>query len=374
MINVVPFIALQLILTYQSCPKLYSQDNDNTNDSVVLLNKKVKNNPNELHRVKFLQFLNNSPYIIGALQGIKLWKRSDGSVEDLISVTPDYYVRSFVVSHDESKVIACIENYDKNEFSIVCYSLINRSQLWKIDNTHFRNFLGVSNDDKIIYVVGSYYVTRINATTGQIIGKQRMFLKYYWLPTDGGLQVKFSHSGEYALFWKDPFGKFDFHIVGQRIRVWNMITNKIEASKFIAGRDVAAACFLNDENKIMTGNFDGSLRLWLTKNNEIDSIWKINTLKFKNKTRSLVIDFLIVPNLSSKYIAIIGKYNNEWALKIYSYPQMKLTSIFLKPAFDGHTWSVATFNDVGDQFVICDKNNLYLYNTSNWQIIWQINI
>jgi hypothetical protein len=232
--------------------------------------------------------------------------------------------------------------------------------------------LGVSNNDSILYAVGSYYVTKINATTGQIVGKQRMFLKYYWLPIDGGVEVKFSYSGEYALFWKGPFGKFDFHLIGQRIRVWNMNTNKIVASKFIAGRDVSAACFLKDENKILTGNFDGSLRLWSTNSNEIDSIWEINRLKIKDKTRSIMIDFLIVSKLSSKYIAIIGKYNDEWALKIYLYPQMKLKSIFLKPAFDGHTWSSATLNNLGDQFVICDKNYLYLYNTSNWRLVWRV--
>jgi hypothetical protein len=85
-----------------------------------------------------------------------------------------------------------------------------------------------------------------------------------------------------------------------------------------------------------------------------------------------MIDFLIVSKLSSKYIAIIGKYNDEWALKIYLYPQMKLKSIFLKPAFDGHTWSSATLNNLGDQFVICDKNYLYLYNTSNWRLVWRV--
>ena len=135
MISFIRFLAIQLFLFYLISPGIYSQVKEDRKDSVVLLNKKVINIPKDLHRVSSLQFLNNSPYIIGEFQGIKLWKKTDGSVEHLISLNPDNYVNSFVVSHDESKVIACIESYDKNESSIVCYSLLNKIQLWKNDNT-----------------------------------------------------------------------------------------------------------------------------------------------------------------------------------------------------------------------------------------------
>jgi WD40 repeat protein len=352
-------MAIQLVLFNLISPGSFSQGIDDMNESLVILNKDVIDNSNNLHWVNSLQILDKIPYIIGEYNGLRLWRKEDGSVESLISLRPDDYICRFVVSHDESKVVACIENYVKKEFFLVCYSLSDKKQLWKTDSANFRNGLGISSDDNAV-----------NAKTGQIIGKRRMFLKYYWFPNAGGVEVKFSQNGEYALFWKNPFSKFSFHS-GQRLRVWNMNTNKLFASKLIAGQDVMNACFIKDGKSILTGNYDGSLRLWSTTNNVVDSIWKINRIPIKDKTIPLMIDLLIIPYLSVDYVAIRSKYNGEWALKIFSYPKMKLTGLLLKPGYNSSAWSGA-FSDYGDHLVVCDKGFLCLYNTSNWRLVWRV--
>jgi hypothetical protein len=72
-------------------------------------------------------------------------------------------------------------------------------------------------------------------------------------------------------------------------------------------------------------------------------------------------------------LGIFGKFSDDWALKIFKYPQMNLEKVLINPDFIEIRWP-ANFSNEGKYLAVSDKGYLSLYNTDDWKCLWRVPI
>lgn len=366
LINNAIIVAALSCISAQSC---FTQDKSIaiSNDSIIVLNENETNEgiPNWTNS---LQILQHKSLIIANCDGIKIWKLQDGIVDTLIRFGDKEYIVELIATHDENKLIAAVNSYNSKKNFICCYSLSNKNLLWKVENVNFKNGLGISVDDSSVYAIGSWNITTVNIRNGKILEKQRKFLKHYLLPNPGGVEVLFSHSGHYVLYWSNA-GYKTFNLrFGSRLEVWDMLENKKVSSKFITGKGVWSASFLSDEKSILTGSYDGVIRLYSIEKDRIVKLWQVHgNDRFKELKKNYIVYQMVLPKETENFLGTYGIVNDKWTFKIWRYPIMKAESMLLYPGD-----CAANFSNDGKLFVVTNNGYLSLYNTTTWQCLWRV--
>lgn len=375
-------VAIFCILPLQN---IFSQINDSTiqkkmatselsDDTDIILNKNITNEQGLKNSDYILSILPKRGIIVSDCEGIKIWKLANGAKDTIIKIGGEEVIKDILISRDESKMVVSVNCYNDREDYISCYSLTNFKLLWRISQVNFENGLGLFGADSLLVAVGSWDVTTIDLSSGKIRDERRSFMKKYLLPNAGGVEVQFSCSGRYVLYWNDPKLRIFSLGIGSRLRVWDLAENRKVISKFFYGFRVWSARFLPDERNIITGNNKGLLKLWSFQGNLISKAIDANVSRNQNgRKEKNEVDKIILPVQSENFIGIRGKYNNEWALKIYNYPEMKLKKVLINPDFIDIIWP-ANFSDDGKYLALSDKGFLSLYNTENWKCLWRVPI
>ena len=375
-------VAIFCILPLQN---IFSQINDSTiqkkmatselsDDTDIILNKNITNEQGLKNSDYILSILPKRGIIVSDCEGIKIWKLANGAKDTIIKIGGEEVIKDILISRDESKMVVSVNCYNDREDYISCYSLTNFKLLWRISQVNFENGLGLFGADSLLVAVGSWDVTTIDLASGKIRDERRSFMKKYLLPNAGGVEVQFSCSGRYVLYWNDPKLRIFSLGIGSRLRVWDLAENRKVISKFFYGFRVWSARFLPDERNIITGNNKGLLKLWSFQGNLISKAIDANVSRNQNgRKEKNEVDKIILPVQSENFIGIRGKYNNEWALKIYNYPEMKLKKVLINPDFIDIIWP-ANFSDDGKYLALSDKGYLSLYNTENWKCLWRVPI
>lgn len=375
-------VAIFCILPLQN---IFSQINDSTiqkkmatselsDDTDIILNKNITNEQGLKNSDYILSILSKRGIIVSDCEGIKIWKLANGAKDTIIKIGGEEVIKDILISRDESKMVVSVNCYNDREDYISCYSLTNFKLLWRISQVNFENGLGLFGADSLLVAVGSWDVTTIDLSSGKIRDERRSFMKKYLLPNAGGVEVQFSCSGRYVLYWNDPKLRIFSLGIGSRLRVWDLAENRKVISKFFYGFRVWSARFLPDERNIITGNNKGLLKLWSFQGNLISKAIDANVSRNQNgRKEKNEVDKIILPVQSENFIGIRGKYNNEWALKIYNYPEMKLKKVLINPDFIDIIWP-ANFSDDGKYLALSDKGFLSLYNTENWKCLWRMPI
>ncbi len=367
--NHIIILQILILIMVHECfaqDKKHNISTNNTIDSVIVLKIEDTVNVHNLMGCSSLQFLQKKSLVItnhSYLHQLRIWKLKDGSIDTTFFYVDSLYIYDLVVSHDEEKIIFSL-GYNE---SICCYSILNKCLLWKVDNVKFYNGLGVSMDDSLVYAVGPWYVTALDANTGKIVKKDRKFMGDYLLPQLRNMNVLFSPSGRYALYWKNAgFNHINFRL-GSRLNVWDLLNDEMVASKFINGKGVWSASFLPNEKNILTGSFDGKLRLWSLENNSIINSWEIHKKNKKNGFSEIL--QTILPKEAVNFLGTEGYVNGKWGFVIWKYPIMKAERMF----YSGDYCS-ATFSNDGKYLIISHSGYLCLYETDSWKLLWRVPI
>ena len=375
-------IAIILLLSLMFNQKCFAQDKKNNVlenypiDTAIVFNKNDTNLEHNSDCIDILHISQKKSSIITISCGIKIWKLKDGSIDTIISFGDSMCIDKLVVSHDEEKIIASVNCFNGKKDFICCYSLPNKQLLWKVEDVKFDNGLGVSMGDSLVYAIGSWTVTTLNVNTGTIVKKDRKFMRDCLLPNWGGIKVLFSPSGHYALYWKiAEFKTFNLRF-GSRLKVWDLLNDKMVASKFIKGKGVWSASFLSDEKNILTGSFDGKLRLWSLEKNKIIKSYQIynndnvfyNNSRTRCKKRNCIYQ-TILPKDTENFLGTYGLVDGKWAFKIWRYAIMKAEKLFLYTGFCS-----SAFTNDGKYFIISHEGYLCLYETGSWKLLWRVPI
>jgi WD40 repeat protein len=383
--NIKYYILLVVIICILPLQNIFSQIIDSTiqkkiatselsDDTDIILNKNITNEQGLKNSDYILNILPKRGIIVSDCEGIKIWKLANGAKDTIIKIGGEEVIKDILISRDESKLVVSVDCYNDREDYISCYSLTNFKLLWRISQVNFENGLGLFGADSLLVAVGSWDVTTIDLSSGKIREERRSFMKKYLLPNAGGVEVQFSRSGRYILYWNDPKLRIFSLGIGSRLRVWDLAENRKVISKFFYGFRVWSARFLPDERNIITGNNKGLLKLWSFQGNLISKAIDANVSRNQNgRKEKNEVDKIIMPVQSENFIGIRGKYNNEWALKIYNYPEMKLKKVLINPDFIDIIWP-ANFSDDGKYLALSDKGFLSLYNTENWKCLWRVPI
>jgi WD40 repeat protein len=376
-------LSIFIIICNYGLQEIFSQGNDTTikvlnnkseinNDSDIILNKDVTYQKALVNSVSFLNILPKRGIIISVCDGIKIWKLSNGKKDTIIRIGGEEVVKDLLISRDESKMIISVNCYNDREDFIGCYSLTNFKLLWRITLVNFENGLGLFAGDSLIVAVGSWDVTFIDAATGKTRDQKRSFMKKFLLPKAGGVNVLFSNSGRYVLYWNDPKLRYFSFGFGSKLGLWDLVEDKIITKKVISGFRVWDAEFLPDEKSVLAGNNKGRIKLWSLQQKEISNTWDANvSMRKSGKKDKIEVGKIIIPKQATNYAGIFGKYYDDWALKIFRYPEMKLERVLTNPDFIDFNWP-AVFSNDGSYLAVSDKGYLSLYTTNDWKCIWRI--
>jgi len=141
------------------------------------------------------------------------------------------------------------------------------------------------------------------------------------------------------------------------------VENRIISKTFVKGRGVRRIAFLPDEQGILTVNNDGTLWLLSIPENQVKDSWK----SFGDSW--VWYDGLFIS--SGKQQLILA---NGCSFRIWLYPQIK--QIFMSnncpPGYSVSSYG-ALAND-GKLLVLSQGGYLYLLDTSDWSIKWQVPI
>jgi WD40 repeat protein len=373
---------LVLIISNTFLFSVFSQSSDSTlqkrtgtielsGDSDLILNTNFNYDKSLKNSDYILNILPKRGIIVSDCEGIKIWKLANGVKDTIIKIGGEEVIKDILISRDESKLVVSVDCYNDREDYISCYSLTNFKLLWRITEVNFENGLGLFGADSLVVAVGSWDVTTIDLSTGKIRDQRRSFMKKYLLPNAGGVDVSFSRSGRYVLYWNDPKLRIFSLGIGSRLRVWDLAENRKIVSKFFYGFRVWSAKFLPDEKNILVGNNKGFIKLWSFQGNTISNARDINISRNKRgRKEKNEVDKIIIPKQSADFIGIYGKFNDDWALKIYNYPEIKLEKVLINPDFIEINWP-ATFSNDGKYLAVSDKGYLSLYTTYDWKCLWR---
>ncbi len=360
--------------SYGSEYKGNNTSNENTYDSTLILNKDQVFEKDLLNSISFLNISSKHGIIIAECDGIKIWKLENGASDTIIKIGNEEIVNDLLITRDESKMIISVNCLNDREDFISCYSLTDLKLIWRIIKVNFENGLGLSVNDSLIVAVGSWDVTAIDAFTGKIKYQERSFMKKYLLPNAGGVEVLFSPSGRYVLYWNSTRIRNFSLGFGSKLRIWDLVENKNVNKKVISGFRVWSSWFLPDEKNILLGNNKGLIKLWSLSENVVSGTWESNISTDKNgRKNKQEVDKIIMPKISANFVGIYGKYLDDWALKIFNYPDMKMEKVLINPDFIDINWP-ADFSADGKYLVVSDKGYLCLYNTSDWKCLWRVPI
>jgi WD40 repeat protein len=199
-------------------------------------------------------------------------------------------------------------------------------------------------------------------------------MKKYLLPKAGGINVLFSHSGRHVLYWNDQQIKNFSLGIGNKFNLWDLAEDKKIMNKKVSGFRVWTATFLPDENYILIANNKGLIKKFSLQKSEVTDTWEANVSNKRNGRKSKVeIDKIIMPEQAANYIGIHGKFYDDWALKIFKFPEMILERVVINPDFIDTNWPAAFSND-GRYLVVSDKGSLSLYSTNDWKCLWRVPI
>ena len=339
--------------------------------SIILNNDTIKDEIN--NSISFINILPTRGKVVSYCDGIKIWKLNDGKFDTLIRIGNDELIKDLLVTKDESRVIVSVSSTEMEDY-VSCYSLSDYRMLWRTGNLNFENGLCLSTNDSIVIAAGSWEITVIDAISGKIRTQKRSFMKKYFLPNAGGIAVQFSPTGRYVLYWNDPKLRNINLGFGSKLNVWDLSKNKSAAVYKVPKFRVWNATFLPDEKNILIGSNKGIIKLWSFKENAIVDTWGANINFYKKGKKEISeVDKIIIPKRSARYLGIYGKYYSNWALKIFSYPDMKLLRVVLNPDFTDMNWPSSFSND-GDYFIVSDKGYLKLYCTEDWRHLWSVPI
>lgn len=347
--------------------------------------------------------LRKYPFIIGkkvekSTGEIRLWNLRSGISETIYKVskqanTEDQEratIKRILTTHDESKVIIFIEystpldwekyggtnwsgqavymgNVIPETFMLVCYSLLERKIVWQTEriasSAHTPriniNNIGISPDDKYIYLVGKKAVSVFSTETG----KEEDSLGFSF-PKSLNLganerDICFSPSGRYIAYFKNA-GYMNFNLnLGSAVYVWDDVLKKIVCKVFVRARGVRYVTFLPDEQSLLTANNDQSLRLISLSEKKVMKSWKFGN------------DF--VPQASNTISICVSSGDQQLLLtsrgasfRIWLYPQMK-------QIFESND-SYAGLSKDGKLLVISRHGRLYLLDTTDWSLKWDVEI
>lgn len=343
-----------------------------TGDSILVLS-----NEGDLTRtgrkVDGLRFLTSDSLIIEERDAILLWDLHDGFADTLLKQAEGHFIDRMMLTHDEGRVIFRESCLGCKGASYLCYSIRDKRLLWRSQVVDFwsdRNGVGISANDSVLFLIGPRRVTLLNVMDGSVIGKKRMFLKFYATPRLGSLECIFSPSGRYVAFRATPFGLYDKHR-GQSVYIWSFEEECVEESPFVDGGDVWSLAFSTDERTVYMGNYDGTFRTWRRGSTEIVDAAQLNNELGGRTPWSLSIGKLLMPVSRNNLLAIYGLFRKKWALKVYDYPDLRLRAVLLEPRFADFRDFSAAFSADGRYLVVADKDFLCLYETESWKLKWR---
>jgi WD40 repeat protein len=347
--------------------------------------------------------LEKYPFIIGKrieknTDEVKLWDFRSGISESIYKVSKQTNtefqeraaIKRIMTTHDESKVIIYIEysiplDWEKygetnwlgetvykgtifpNTFMLVCYSLSEQKIIWQTERIETPKHMpiinlsniGISYDDKYIYLIGDKTVNIFSTETGET----RNYLDFSFSKSlnlaNGQKDICFSPSGRYIAYFKNAsYMNFNLN-TGSTVFVWDDVQKEISCKVFVRARGVRYVSFLPNEQNLLTANNDQSLRLISLPERKVKNSWK-----FSNGFVPQASNAISICISSGEQQLLLTDKNSSF--RIWLYPQMKL--IF--ESNDSH----AGISKDGKSLIISKQGRLFLLDTADWSLKWHVEI
>jgi WD40 repeat protein len=252
-------------------------------------------------------------------------------------------------------------------FMLLCYSLLERKIVWQTERIESPGHMprinisniGISYDDKYIYLVGKKTLSVFSTETGKVEGPLGFpFPKSLSLGANER-DICFSPSGRYIAYFKNAsYMNFNLNI-GTTITIWDDVQKKIACKVFVRARGARCVTFLPDEQSLLVANNDHSLRRISLAEKKVENSWKFGN------------DF--VPQASNAISICVSSDDRQLLLtsrgssyRIWLYPQMK-------QIFESND-SYAGLSKDGKSLVISKHGRLYLLDTTDWSLKWDVEI
>jgi hypothetical protein len=359
-------IVLQLLIISNGnsyAQSLKSKDSYNCN---VVKDSMKYNNINYLYWLPNLsQFVSDYSPRDAKGDSICTWNFSNGKRTNIAYLGEGAFIEWMEVSHNgEFIIIATLEGHLK------CFSVTNKIWLWDLKRLDYFDKIAFSENDKEVIAFGEDALYRIDSQNGNVIKKITYISDNFPMNNHRALWDYFSSDGKYLVVWQEQVGAAIIDLfrssVNKNIGVFSIKDEKMIASIPLEQIKAISAAFTKDDSCILFGCEDGSVKNWsIIDNKIINEVWVGNPIQIVNR------------NQNNNFAVVLKNKDTNCDATIVEYPSMKLSKS-ISPFYYSHGLIgykqfgsfALTFNDTGKYFAIERGGKLFLYDTSNWSIIW----
>ncbi|NOG96833.1 MAG: hypothetical protein HND52_02565 [Ignavibacteriae bacterium] len=324
------------------------------------------------NNLNFLNISNNKSIIIAEYSArntkggmIYFYRLLDGRQSELSYLGKSIWINHMVMSHNEDYII--VATFERKSSRLQCYSLEEERLFWenkRIDDYYFGVWFSEDNNEIIAF--GSDAIYKVKIQTGEVINEMEVIHDEYSFDGHKETWVNHSTSGKYIVIWQRQakFALLDFFrkSANENITVWDIDKGKKIVSMPLDEKYFRTAVFSPDEKFVLLGGYDRFIHFWSIEKNEI-----------VNKVPGEAIHMVLNSNNNMLAISLMNDEGN-FEVKIYEYPDMKLiTKIY--PFTDSYTIDgimPINFDKTGKYFAIERDGKLFLYDTSDWSVLWCI--
>jgi WD40 repeat protein len=361
-------IFLQLIISngnsYPQSLKTYDPNNCN----VVKDSMKYNN-------IKYLYWLPGDSVIISdyvpfnAKGGsICTWNVSNGKRSIIAYLGDNMFIKWMDISHNGEFII--IATLDNKSLLLECFAIKSKKWLWEVKGLDHYDKVIFSEDDKEVLAAGYNAVYRIDAQNGNILKKITYISDIYPMNNHRAIWDYFSSDGKYLVIWQEQVGTAIVDLfrspINKNIGVFDIKEEKLIASFPAEQLHAISASFTKDDSCILFGCEDGIVKTWSIKENKI-----INEVYVGNPIQ------IIINKQNSLFAVVLKNKYTHCEAAILEYPSMKLLKSISPFTYSRSLIGYKQFGSFALNFDNSGKycamergGKLFLYDTSNWNIIW----
>ncbi|GIK21168.1 MAG: WD40 repeat domain-containing protein [Ignavibacterium sp.] len=342
-----------------------------SNDTSIYNSDSLRADMNSNH-LSFLHILNKRSEIIAEpvsddIKGgtIYRWNLFDGKRSILAYLGDRVWIAYMTVSHNEDFIV--VATLDNDPTRLKYFSIKEKKWLWEIQDLDHYWWLGFSDNDKEIIAFGNNAVYRVNAYNGVILSKTKAIHNEYSLSVHKSTGTFISPTGKYLVIWQvqETWALLDLfrRSANKNISVWDIEEEKIVASMSLPEKGVRTATFTSDEKNVFLGCGDETIKLWsLEKNKIVNEIPGLAT-------------YLVTSNKQNFLASGIMEEDRLSKVKIWKYPEMTLIHTIepYSKNYINRGRMPVNFDKTGKYFGVERDGKLYLYDTSNWEVLWSFN-
>jgi hypothetical protein len=268
-------------------------------------------------------------------------------------------------SHNgELIIIATLEGHLK------CFSIANNKWLWDLKKLDYFDKVAFSENDDEVLAFGEDALYRIDSQNGSIIKKIMYISDNFPMNNHRALWDYFSSDGKYLVVWQEQVGTAIIDLfrssVNKNIGVYSIKEEKIIASIPLEQIKAISASFTANDSCILFGCEYGTVKNWSIKENKIiNEIWVGDAIQ------------IVSSNQNNSFAVILKNKDTNCDAAILEYPSLKLLNS-ISPFYYSHGLigykqfgSFALNFDLTGKYCAIERGGkFFLYDTSNWSILW----